>query len=75
MTTPEAISVTELVRITYSTALTDTIDNPTNIKNHKVYLFSGSKDTVVVPGRLFIDLVIETDIQRGFFGLKKPPLL
>ena len=47
---PENISVQELINITYATALSLTIDKPSNLKNDKVYLFSGTKDTVVVPG-------------------------
>ncbi len=47
---PELISVSELVKITYSTALSLTIDSPSNMKNDRVYLFSGSQDTVVKQG-------------------------
>lgn len=50
MTKPEKISVDELVGITYTTALTATIDPPSNLKNDKIYLFSGTLDTVVDPG-------------------------
>ena len=50
MTTPEKISVAELVSVTYTTALSKTIDSPSNMKKHKVYLFSGTEDTIVVPG-------------------------
>ena len=47
---PDEISVTELVAITYSTALTGTIDPPDHMKGDKVFLLSGTKDTVVAQG-------------------------
>ena len=47
---PELISVSELESITYSTALTGTIDDPSYLDNDRVYLFSGTLDSVVVPG-------------------------
>jgi hypothetical protein len=50
MKDPSLISVDELVKITHNTALTDTIDPLTNLVDDKVYLFSGSKDTVIKPG-------------------------
>ena len=50
MKKPADISVTELVSITYSTSVTGTIDLPHNLKSDRVYLFSGTKDTVVNPG-------------------------
>lgn len=48
---PIEIDVSELVSITYGTSLTGTIDLPSNLKMDRVYLFSGTKDTVVVPGK------------------------
>ena len=48
---PIEIDVSELVSITYSTSLTATIDLPSNLKMDRVYLFSGTKDTVVDPGK------------------------
>lgn len=50
MKNPELIFTFELVSITYSTALTGTIDNPSHLANDRVYLFSGTLDSVVVPG-------------------------
>ena len=50
MKSPDLISVDKLVTITYTTALSDSIDNPTNMASDRVYLFSGTKDTVVNPG-------------------------
>lgn len=50
MKSPIDINVSELVSITYSTSLTGTIDLPRNLKMDRVYLFSGTKDTVVDPG-------------------------
>ncbi len=47
---PELINVPELVDITFATAATGTIDLPSHMQNDKVYLFSGSLDSVVVPG-------------------------
>ena len=50
MTYPSLISVTQLVSITYSTALTNAIDHPINMKDSRVYLFSGTQDSVVKQG-------------------------
>lgn len=51
MVHPELISVPELIKITYATyTTTRTIDDPGNMKDHRVFLFSGTLDTVVVPG-------------------------
>ncbi len=47
---PELISVEELITVTYTTALSGTIDQPSHLANDRVYLFSGSLDSVVVPG-------------------------
>ena len=50
MNSPTLLLVAELVNETYSMAESGTIDNPSNIENDKVYLYSGTADTVVVPG-------------------------
>jgi len=50
MKSPELISVSELVAITYTTAVSKTIDKPSHLANDRVYLFSGSLDSVVDPG-------------------------
>eukprot|EP01121_Diplochlamys_sp_Union-15-3_P003906 TRINITY_DN1384_c0_g1_i1.p1 TRINITY_DN1384_c0_g1~~TRINITY_DN1384_c0_g1_i1.p1 ORF type:complete len:329 (-),score=35.16 TRINITY_DN1384_c0_g1_i1:89-1075(-) len=50
MTQPSTISVSYLVSATSYAESTNTIDPTSNLRNRKVYLFSGSKDTVVVPG-------------------------
>lgn len=50
MRLPVGIDVAELVAITHTTALTATIDLPEHLKGDRVYLFSGAKDSVVVPG-------------------------
>ncbi len=50
MKMPVDINVAELVTITHTTALTATIDLPEHLKGDRVYLFSGTKDSVVVPG-------------------------
>lgn len=50
MQQPSRISVPLLAAITTSTALTGTIDPTSNLRNASVYLFSGSRDTTVVPG-------------------------
>lgn len=50
-TVPELINLSELVDVTYATFYTTlTIDDPINMKSHKIFLFSGTLDTVVVPG-------------------------
>lgn len=50
MKKPDEIDVPELVTITHTTALTGTIDLPANLDGDRVYLFSGTKDSVVVQG-------------------------
>lgn len=50
MKTPAAISVAELVTITYITALSGTIDPPSHLSDDNVYLYSGTLDSVVAPG-------------------------
>ena len=52
MKKPADISVTELVSITYSTSITGTIDLPHNLKGDRIYLFSGTRDTVVDQGQM-----------------------
>ena len=49
-TTPSLINVDELVLITLNTEATLTIDRTANLRNSSVWLFSGSKDTIVAPG-------------------------
>eukprot|EP01114_Cavostelium_apophysatum_P022299 TRINITY_DN8020_c0_g1_i2.p1 TRINITY_DN8020_c0_g1~~TRINITY_DN8020_c0_g1_i2.p1 ORF type:complete len:323 (+),score=66.60 TRINITY_DN8020_c0_g1_i2:150-1118(+) len=50
----------------------DSIDNPTNLKNSKVYLFSGTEDTIVVPGvmkklaQYYLNYVDQANIQTVF---------
>jgi hypothetical protein len=50
MKMPVDINVAELVAITHTTAVTAAIDLPEHLKEDRVYLFSGAKDSVVVPG-------------------------
>lgn len=50
MVEPDLISVPALVDITVATAATGTIDDPKNIAADKVYLFSGTLDSIVLPG-------------------------
>lgn len=50
MVKPELISVAELVAITYTTALSKSIDYPSHLSSDRVFLFSGTLDTVVDPG-------------------------
>ena len=54
MENPALIVVSELVSITYMTALSLAIDNPINMKNDPVYLFSGTGDSVVVQGDFIV---------------------
>jgi hypothetical protein len=49
-TTPSLISIPELVTITKATALSGYIDAPIHMKDDAVWLFSGTKDTVVDTG-------------------------
>ena len=58
MNEPDLISVTYLVGITYSTAVTKTIDSPSYIASDKIYLFSGTHDFVVVPGKVLVQACI-----------------
>ena len=57
-TEPDLISVQELVAVTFSTALTDTIDSTKHMASDKVYLFSGVQDSVVVPGEVLVLLCV-----------------
>jgi len=52
MATPSLIVVEELVAATSFAFAVLSIDAPSNMVNSKVYLFSGTKDTVVNPGVL-----------------------
>ena len=54
MENPALIVVSQLVSITYTTALSLAIDNPINMKNDPVYLFSGTRDSVVVQGDFIV---------------------
>ena len=47
---PNLIVVDELVAATAYAANLLSIDNPYTIKDHKVWLFSGTEDSVVVSG-------------------------
>ena len=49
-TAPSLINVKELVQITKNTERTGTIDSLDNLQTSRVYLLSGSKDTVVTSG-------------------------
>lgn len=51
---PDLISVPELVQITYNTAATLTIDPPAHMKGDQVYIFTGSRDDVVVQGNISV---------------------
>ena len=51
MSTPSLIGVDELIAITYTTyETTRTISDPSNMKNDRVYVFSGLNDSVVKTG-------------------------
>ncbi|GAM26473.1 hypothetical protein SAMD00019534_096480 [Acytostelium subglobosum LB1] len=50
MAHPERISVSELIDATDFAASTFTIDPTSNMANSRVWIYSGTKDTVVVPG-------------------------
>jgi len=50
MTNPNLINIDQLVNATTYAYNTGTIDNPNGIRNAQVWLFSGSLDSVVVPG-------------------------
>lgn len=50
MTSPDLISVDELVSATAFAEEACSIDNTSNLKNSRVYLMSGTEDTVVAPG-------------------------
>eukprot|EP01117_Protostelium_nocturnum_P010309 TRINITY_DN3703_c0_g1_i1.p1 TRINITY_DN3703_c0_g1~~TRINITY_DN3703_c0_g1_i1.p1 ORF type:complete len:331 (+),score=85.78 TRINITY_DN3703_c0_g1_i1:160-1152(+) len=47
---PSTIIIEELILATHAARATFSIDSPSYISNHKVWLFSGNKDTVVDPG-------------------------
>jgi len=50
MTIPSGINLNTLYSYVTSQASLGNIDNPSNLKQQKVWLFSGTKDTTVVPG-------------------------
>jgi len=50
MASPNSISIAQLVSATGYAYATGTIDDPSNLKKSKVYLYSGKNDTVVNPG-------------------------
>eukprot|EP00045_Choanoeca_perplexa_P005408 m.45743 g.45743 ORF g.45743 m.45743 type:complete len:339 (-) comp13102_c0_seq1:86-1102(-) len=50
MVDPSLILVSNLVAATDYAFATATIDNPTNIGDSKIWIFTGQKDTIVVPG-------------------------
>jgi len=52
MVMPYAINVASLQAETESNSAAGTIDPISNLQNDKVYLFSGSEDTTVFPGKL-----------------------
>ena len=52
MTVPSLIDVQKLVEATEFAYATGTIDNPSHLSKDRVFLFSGSNDTVVHPGVL-----------------------
>lgn len=52
MLTPYLISVDALVSETKAMALERKIDDSSHLESTRVYLFSGTKDTVVVQGKL-----------------------
>jgi len=72
MRTPGLISVDELVAITHSTYLTTrTIDDPKNLSmDTKVWLFTGTEDTVVNPG-----VVHKLQSYYGNFGVDEIKLV
>jgi len=47
---PNSISISNLVAYTTNAFSNHTIDNPSNLAKSKVFLFSGTLDTVVAPG-------------------------
>ena len=59
MVDPVAICVSELVSITYEASLTGTIDPPSHLKDSRVYLFSGTHDTAVVPGDIIYVIIYD----------------
>ena len=74
MVSPEQINVSELVSITEATAATGFISSTSNLKNSRVYLFSGTRDTIVKQGSVvklfeyyekFVDDV-DMNIKRVF---------
>lgn len=50
MKTPSSISLSSIATTVASYEKQGSIDATSNLKNHKVYLFSGTQDTVVAPG-------------------------
>lgn len=54
MQTPSLINVPYFVQITYNTAAFGYIDDVSGMQGDKVYLFDGTLDSVVLPGKFEI---------------------
>lgn len=50
LTRPQNLQVDNLVQYTNDAAKTGTIDNPSNMKTRPIWVFSGARDSIVVPG-------------------------
>lgn len=72
MESPGKINVGYLQQVTRNTAATLTIDPVSNMYNHRVYLFSGTHDTVVVQGVMeklqeyYTDFVNSANVKTQF---------
>lgn len=55
---PTPMDVAEYVDKVHEDAKNGKIDDPTNLSNDMIYLYSGTKDTVVRPGSGYITCII-----------------
>lgn len=60
MTNPSQIVVSELIAQTNSYAASGDVDSTSNLFNDRVFIFAGTLDTTVDPGRL---LLLQTGIE------------
>lgn len=55
---PGLIDVSKLVGTVHSYAKSGKIDDPMHLSNDMVYLYSGTRDTVVRPGMVWLGLFV-----------------
>lgn len=67
MDNPSQVVVSELIAQTNSYASSGDIDSTSNMYNDRVFIFAGTLDTTVDPGRL-LQKGIEVDLSKKWRG-------